>query len=180
MKFGAADFPNQPEREKLMLKRRLSCKGALGAAVVTFLLAGALLQPLVAEAAPVKIKCGADGQCHQSCSQQLPNGDTAYYDHGSTVTVRDGVTGEEITFKCNEGKWEKTSTIQLPQFQKGLQLLGNIGVGAIAGIQGDVTGPQCSDTGGGDVFCQDVTFTVGPPGRTVSDGCLPNQVTCFP
>src|SRR5690349_21013216 len=112
---------------------------SIAAIAMVAVIAGTLLAPLAADAAPRKIKCNADGSCHESCTQQLPNGDTVYYDHGTTITLRDGKTGEEIDFKCVDGQWVKQTTLQLPQFLKGLQILGNIGVGSLAGLKGDVT-----------------------------------------
>jgi hypothetical protein len=140
------------------------------------LVAGTLLAPLTAQAAPRRITCN-DAGCHEDCQQQLPNGDTAYYTHGTVITLYDGKTGEEIKFKCVDGQWVKQAGLQLPQFWKGLQILGNIGVGSLAGFKGDVTSTQCNDSP--EPVCTDVSYTVGPPGLTLSDGgCNPNQVFC--
>lgn len=143
--------------------------GAVGA-----ILGAALLAPISAEAQRIIIKC-SDAGCFQSCTQQLPNGNTVYYDHDTTITVQDGKTGEQIKFRCNNGKWEVVTTLQLPKFH-GLALLGNIGVGAIAGFQGDLSGQQCNDSP--EPVCTDVSYKVGPPGRTIGPVCDPNTVGC--
>ena len=115
-----------------MKSSRLVLIGVSAAAVV----GGALLIPLTATAAPVKYDCDEGGNCHQACTQDLPNGDTVYYEHGTTITVRDGKSGKEYTFKCNDGNWESTRTV-VP----GSRLdKGNIGMNTVDGVSGDTGG----------------------------------------
>jgi len=118
-------------------------------------LAGALLVPLTAEAAPKRIVC-RENVCRTSCTQQLPNGEAVYYDHGTRITIRDK-DGKHHEFVCNDGKWEPARTFEGP----GPRTLGNIGVGAIAGVKGEVTTSDCTD--GRQTVC--ATTLVGPPGR---------------
>ena len=151
---------------------RWSVTGLAALAVVV----ATLFAPLTADAAPRKFTCTLAEGCHESCQQQLPNGDTAYYSHGTVITMHDGQTGEEIEFKCVDGQWVRNSALQLPQFKRGLQLLGNIGVGSLAGFKGEVTGQQCNDSP--EPICTDVSYKVGPPGRAFVGDCNPNQTFC--
>lgn len=138
-----------------------SSRLSIGIVAAAALLAGALVTPLTAEAAPKRIVC-KENECHQSCTQQLPNGDTVYYDHGTRITILTA-DGETHEFVCKEGKWERARTFEWT----GPLTVGNIGVAAIAGVKGEVTGTVCDH----DVLrpiCSDVSYPVGPPGRVAT------------
>lgn len=139
-------------------------RGTLATAALITIVVAALILPLTAQAAPRRFTC-TDAGCHEDCQQQLPNGDTAYYTDGTTITLRDGKTGEEIKFKCVDGQWQKVSEFQLPDWWKGIQVLGNIGVGSMGGLKGDttITQPECIEG-----TCTEVGPVIGPPPLTAA------------
>ena len=149
--------------------RRLA--GIIASLAIVAVFAATLLAPMAAEAAPRKFTCGLFEGCHEECQQQLPNGDTAYYPHGTRITMHDGKTGEEIEFECVDGQWQRVSALI-----KGHKVLGNIGVGSMGGIQGELTATVCNDSP--EPVCTDVRHEVGPPGRRIADVCNPEQLVC--
>lgn len=136
---------------------RKSARLLIGIVAAAAPLAGALVSPMAAEAAPKRIVC-KDNVCHESCTQQLPNGDTVYYDHGTRIVIV-GADGNQDEFVCKDGKWERARTGGNPT-GNGVQAVGNIGVGAIAGVRGDIVTDGCGDTR--EPACGIVR--VGPPG----------------
>ena len=88
------------------------------------------------------VECDEAGSCITYCTQNLPDGSRVRYDEGTTITVitTDGV---QHKFKCQNGQWVSAAIIQIPQWSK-IRTLGNIGVGAIAGVKGDSATDACT------------------------------------